>query len=373
MTGHTDSWSVSNRSSRGLFAALVAVAIVARLCVATLGHNHDFRSYLRVGRVVSAGANVYAELNRYNYAPLFSVVQGTLYSLAQGFADPVVAYRIFIILFLSTFDVILGAALYRRASIQAAALFLLNPITVIITGYHNQFDNVAVCAAYFGARWASARTEFSLRDVVAVSLLALSLIVKHLLFIFPVWILLLRNFPLNKRFIYASVPPLLFLVSFIPYVDEGWNGIVRNVFLYSSKNNFPLLGWLFQSFSEQPRVWYRPAFILLMVAIGWSARHKTFEESLLLYFMALVSVSSAIANQYLAIPILSLCLIRDPLRYLYFFLASVFLALSPSGLHIAERLPPNIIVDTLGSWGYTLLTGTLFIIVIRAVRNNRLL
>jgi hypothetical protein len=110
----------------------------------TLGYNYDFESHLIVGKIVSSGGNVYAETSRYNYGPIFSLCLGLFYYLSSFLGNPSFAYRMFIVCFLTCFDIALSFLLYKKyKSMSIAALFFLNPVSIIITGYHNQFDVLA--------------------------------------------------------------------------------------------------------------------------------------------------------------------------------------------------------------------------------------
>lgn len=58
-------------------------------------------------------------------------------------------------------------------------------------------------------------------------------------------------------------------------------------------------------------------------------------DLLLVYTVCLVAFSSAIANEYLSIPIIALCVVRTRWGLLYMAVASVFLMTQYDGLSIA--------------------------------------
>ena len=96
----------------------------------------------------------------------------------------------------------------RKAGIFWAILFFINPISLIITGYHNQFDNIAVLFALYGCYCienTSHENNFKIQDLAGIILLSLSIITKHILFIMPVWILLNQNINPRKKILYAFV------------------------------------------------------------------------------------------------------------------------------------------------------------------------
>ena len=104
-----------------------------------------------------------------------------------------------------------------------------------------------------------------------------------------------------------------------------------------------------------------------MVILGNAVRERSFEEQMLLYFLGLVCLSSAMANQYLAIPILSVCLLGGPLAYAYFGFAGLFLFFHSDGLGFMGLYGTNITVFSALSFGYVVSAWIIFAILIRAI------
>ncbi|MCP4763969.1 MAG: hypothetical protein GY870_19510 [archaeon] len=316
-------------------STVIAIAVILRLLVMFRGHNFDFESYLIVGKIVSEGGNVYAETHRYNYGFLFSFVQGSFYYISSFFSNNTVIYRSLIVLTLSLFDIAIGLLILKKYNLKLMMLFLLNPISIIITGYHNQFDNIAIYFSLLGMVFINTEKRFTKQDIIAISFLTLSLITKHLLFIFPIWILFKDNFPKKKKIAYAIVPVFCFFISFIPYLRFGWEGVLKNVFLYRSFNNFPLLNLFFTKvlgLSIEKN--YIVIFFTAMICLGFIVKKKPFEQMILYYLLGLVCFSSAVANQYLAIPIISVCILGTRLKYVYFITMGLFLVFETNGLHL---------------------------------------
>src|SRR6185369_1491861 len=94
-------------------------------------------------------------------------------------------------------DVAIWAVLRGRHGSRVAALFFLNPVSILITGLHGQFDNLAVLAALLAmlvmGEHEAGRTAAAPgrgRWLCGLALIGLSLCVKHLLFVFPAWLAL---------------------------------------------------------------------------------------------------------------------------------------------------------------------------------------
>ncbi len=324
------------------FWMCIFAGIVIRFGLINIGYNFDFESYCIVGEIAAAGKNVYANTGRYNYAPIWFTLLGLFWKISSYFTHNILVFRCFIVGTLTLGDFFITQLISKKAGNFWGIIFFLNPISLIITGYHHQFDNLAVMlGAYAVSCIEKSCHEQNIRreDICGVLLLSLSLITKHIMWAFPLWVLLSTKINLRKKFLYAFIPPILFLLSFTPYLSEGRNQIYWNVFTYRSFNDFPLFGLsILNSWGITiPTIfhkYYRYVFGVLMLAGGCIFRREDIYKSFLLYTITLVCVSSAMANQYLAIPCMALILLCWKQSILYFVLSGVFLSCSFSGLNI---------------------------------------
>jgi hypothetical protein len=227
-------------------------------------------------------------------------------------------------------------------------VFFLNPISILITGFHSQVDNIPIALA-FGA-WLIISSEEALtrkRFIISALLLALSLVVKHAFLFFPIWLLFNQRLgSFSRRVLFAGLVYGVFFVSFIPFIFEHsaqWR-IINKVFLYTY---FPCIGqsWSFyfinHFFSLQEldsasvSSILRFFFVFMILLSGWlfgQDPRRQF-ESFFFYLISLVTWTPQIANQYLAIPVLG-CIyfaIMYP-RYrllfaMYVFVSTVLLTL----------------------------------------------
>lgn len=318
------------------FTLAVTIGIFFRFVVMSLGHNFDFESYCIVGEIAGNFRNVYAETSRYNYGFIFFIIQGFLYRLSQiGIRDWILLYRVLIVSTLTLTDLCISLFLAKRYSIKSAILFFLNPVSIIISGYHNQFDNIAVFLALLTIPFYNEEEKCNKNDIAFILLISLSLITKHILFIFPIFLLFKKNLPIKKKILFAFVPPIIFLLSFIPFIifnESALKGVLKNVFLYRSVNNAPLL-CIFYKLVHFPNGLKIFVFAGMMAILGFIIRNETYEKTVLIYFIAMVSFSSAIANQYLVIPMVSLCILAiAPFNTLYMVTMGTYLILENAGL-----------------------------------------
>ena len=232
-----DRLETKNWQSFWLFTIL-AVGIALRLVMPMRGSNYDMESYRIVADIVAKGGDVYAETNRYNYGPVWFHILHALDSLPWIAGDKLTALHWKVACFLTIVDIGICLTLFRSYGATVAALFFLNPISIMITGYHSQFENFAILVGLVsvgildrqkGTRWMW----------LGLVLLGLSLSIKHILFLFPLWLAIKQEY-WSRKLLFAGLPYVIFLAGFVPYLPRDAHQILKNVFLYRSWNNAPL-------------------------------------------------------------------------------------------------------------------------------------
>ena len=355
-----------------LYMAAIAVGVLLRFVVMAVGHNYDFQSYLMVGDLLHNGFDVYANTERYNYGPFFMIFQGLFYEIATNALDVAEMYRVLMVSMLTVTDVGIMLWLEKHFGKMPAIVFFVNPVSIIITGYHNQFDNMAILLMLLAIGFYNEEKKIGWKDILFVIFMACSLTMKHIFFIFPMWLLLSKNLPLMKKALYSFVPPILFLLSFIPPIisnPANFDGILNNVFLYRSTNNSPLLRTLYQMINL-PGGMYTIIFILLVSIVGFLVREKDIEYRTLLYTMCLVAFASAISNQYLAIPMAALCVFSKKLKYVYMIVMGHYLVWNSSGMEISGVYPEAIRLPNSEFLGYFVACLMLLMVIIKVVKEK---
>ena len=346
---------MTGRRKMVLCVLLAAVCIVARLVVGAFSLNYvDFKNFLVTGELAAAGRNVYAEQPFYNYGPAFFILLGWLYRAASLFPNIVLAFKLMLVAVLTASDLLIARLIAKKAGTIWGMVFFLNPISFITCSYLCQFDGIAVLFAAYGISFieASSRNDRFAADVLLGTLfLSLSLITKHIMWAFPLWLLLNTKIDNRRKLLYAFVPVVLFLLSFVPYWSTGQQGIINNVFLYRSRNNFPLFGLdivyrlinhlpVFARYVIEPygmavlpfSKYMFTVYGMLMLAGAYVFRHETVCKSFLLYVIAVVCFSSAISTQYFSIPCMALVILFRKKSLLYFPL----IGLALFGKHIMK-------------------------------------
>ena len=315
---------------------VVLIGLGCRFLLPVRGHNYDFDSFMIVAGIVDGGNNVYANTPRYNYGPVWFNVLHLLFQLASKDA---IIFRYLLVAFLSAVDLFIFIVLNNKLNKLAACLFFLNPISMIITGYHNQFDNFALLIGMLSILVIGEEFDQPItgKKYLGLLLLGLSMATKHILFLFPIW-LAIKQKGISQKLMTVLVPVSVFLFGFIPYWREGSLGIIQNVVLYKSFDNAYFYK-LFVPDGIQFILTSKLVWISLLLIFGFVFRKVNGFDSLLLYSCVLVAASPAIANQYLAIAIPFVAANLNPFTLSYTMIGTYYLLIDYDGLHIYDKVP----------------------------------
>ena len=326
-------WKFS-RSQLWLVAVLAA-GLVARFWVGRFGVNFDFDSYRIVVDLLQHGKNVYANTDRYNYGPIWFNLLGLMEWLS---GHEIHRFRHLLVVFLSLADVGIFWVIWRRFGKWPATIFFLNPISIIVTGMHNQFDNLAILLGM----WAVIRygddfeRPLARRQFSALLLLGLSLMTKHVLFLFPFW-LAFKQKGLAQKLLVVAVPTLVFLLGFAPYWDGGAAGIRQNVFQYSST---AAATHYFYSLCVPQFVQFlisaKTLWLLLLLVGGLLCRRRGALEAMFLYLAMMMTFAPATTNEYLVIPAPFAAICPNLFILGYYVFGSMQLMFSTCGLNLLK-------------------------------------
>ncbi|MCX6791928.1 MAG: hypothetical protein NT149_02730 [Candidatus Gottesmanbacteria bacterium] len=264
--------------------------------------NYDIQSYQIVGKLASEGKNVYEMTSRYNYGPIWFLILGVVYKVSLLFQDQLTAFRLCITIIISIVDVCIAFSLWKIYSKWIAILFILNPISIILTGTHGQFDNLAILVALWAAYlYQNAGYKWNDRNrIIGLILLGISVVIKHIFILLPFW-WLLKSKNWKSRLVLVAIPFGIFLVSFVPWI-RAYHSIFTNVFLYRSEED-AVLYHMMLPYQLQVYITKYVFFYIMIALCGIYARRLKILDSLLFYTLAFVVFSYAVANQYFAIPL----------------------------------------------------------------------
>lgn len=356
-------WRPRRAAARPIVTAwdLALVALLIRLVPALLlpvGAQYDIESYRRVAAVVLQGGDVYSGAlvaGRHPYLPLM------LYLLAAVARASQVTGLAFVQLVKLPFvlaDVGVVVLLYRvcrrlgrpaEEAVVPALLYALNPIPVLVSAYHGQFDALPALLALLAWSHLRLRVTFARRVLASACFLGLAVLVKS----WPIILLpiLLRQLPsLKQRLAYAAVTGaipaaavLVYTVAFQaapgPLLQRaltysgvaGWWGYsaLVNIGVRATGHGQDLLDLLTRYASLIS--W---AGLLLGYALSW--RRPTL-QALLTTMLILFTITPGFGLQYLlwVVPFALLAGYERPLAG-YTAAAMVFMLPSYYGLHLTN-------------------------------------
>ncbi len=342
--------SIFSTNKWQIFSFLAVATTAAKAGISLLGYNYDVQSFEIVSDLVVEGKNFYAETARHVYGPVWAYLVGAIRFLQLSFLNEISiqSFHLALALFLSLADVAIGFVLWRYFSFAAGCLFLINPVSLLLTGYHSQIENLAILPGIIACGLlGSGDKNRDAKIWTGVALLGLSLTIKHIFFLLPVWFLFNKNLKLRERLIIFIVPPLIFGMSFLPFVIgnpeayksvkfilTGYSSLHLNGFyphlidLFFPVNFFEKLFSVLPAFSGFKLVW-----LISLLFLGLLTKDKSPLEACLIYLVGLCVLSSAMVEQYLAIPMVSCIVFRQyaSVRW-YIFLATLFLVISPANI-----------------------------------------
>lgn len=224
------------RARRGLgpVPAPVAVALGVRLLAALLSARlvADVLRYSRVGaHVLDVSWNPYLSPRLYPYPPVWVWFEAGSLWLSRQLGEAL--FPVLVKLPVLAADGALVLVLLRWAGPLAAWVYALHPVAVLVSGFHGQFDALALLLLLLSVRWA----EEGRRDRSALGLAA-AIAVKS----FPVLLLGVLLSPGRARAIrYAALATVPVALILVPYALHDPAALRRELFGYGGVADF---GWM---------------------------------------------------------------------------------------------------------------------------------
>lgn len=282
--------------------------------------NFDTESYGIVAGIARRGGDVYRETDRYNYSPLWAhlLLGIDAAAAALGATREAVLGALLLCSDAATAWAVFLLARRRRpaAAPWAALLFFANPVSMLVSSHHLQFDGLAILLLLAAILLSDAG-----RDLGAAAALSVSLLVKHVTGLHPP---LFRRRGGVRGWIPVVAPYAVFAASFLPYA-ASWRRIASNVFLYRGlTGNYGI-----EAIVLLPGVpeWAPLAIFAaaVIVAVLLLRRVELARASLRLFLVVLV-FAPGFGRQYCVWPIALGAVFGGPGFYLYSAVSGAFLA-----------------------------------------------
>ena len=354
-----------------VFLALLIPAIVLRLSAVYLGNNYDMYEWAKFVRCLADGKDLYADTD-WIYPPLWGYVLLGLNCISgnQAGAD-LTHFHLYVSAILTIADVGIATLLHRRFGVVPAMIYLFSPVSILISGYHGQFDNIAILLAFLSWRILVRRSSLKTQQLLLAGLLlGLSLATKHIFFLFPILLLFTANWRRwRDRFIVSGLSLSIFGLSFMPWMfrPAARSGVLAHVFQAHLNWGNSLMSILIQLFLPSNAVnalmWWSPAFagaqsvfFLGLAGIGATAiLHK--KDLFVYYLLGMLICTSFMALQYLVIPLIVCCIYRRAISLWLYMIVATGVLLGPIWS------PPNLagsMTDLAGGKTFLLVYGLSF-------------
>lgn len=339
-----EEWSVPARA--WLLGITIAVGVIARFWAQTLPGNWDFGQWINVSTAALDGQDPYA-LYGYNYPPPWLLTL-TLFNAVTSSTE---SFRLLIAILLAIIDIGIVMLLVRRGYMLAAVLFFLSPITIAISGWHQQVDGIAVffALAAVTALGSADRSRITGRDWLAVLLLGISLGFKPVFLLFPLWLALRPGDVRRRAFLFVGpivVFGVIFASAFLVYPVRE---VLQKVLGHGGANNSPFVNAFVPG---QLAPWVldhgggKLLFILALVAVGWMFRRLPPFELALAYSISAVLFSWAVVNQYLVTPMAAVAVFMN-IGFLIWLGLSTLNFSGPEALNIPilRDIQPHVLLE----------------------------
>lgn len=316
---------------------ILLVGLLLRLFIAQWGFNFDFEMWKGNLLLFQNDKSIY-EFGNYTYTPLWINILNILdhfpYPSDASFISqniPGSSFRVKIIFFLSIIDFLIFLLIYRNYSLKIGLLFFFNPISIIISGHHNQFNNLPIFLAFY----AVLLYENSKYKKISLPLILLgfSICAKHILIFFPLWWAIKEKKLSNKIFI-LTIPYLIFFLSFYPYIFTEFNNVYEKLIHFGKRNDGPFWGMFGPKILHMYGGKFHSIFAILLIIIGFLFEKKSLKITFYLYLLAVVIFSPGMYTQYLVIAVLPITIFWNFKYFLFTFLTFLLFLVDGDQLNI---------------------------------------
>jgi hypothetical protein len=325
--------SIINFNNKNLiFFGVILIGVILRILIAQKGHSIDMEHWRFLADYKVFNGPLW-EFGSNGYGPVWVHVLYVLDKIYFFSLNELESLKWKIVIFLTFIDFLIFFLLMKNYSLKIATLFFLNPISIFLTGFHNGFENFAILIG-FVAILCYSKIKNNTGFWACIILLGASLATKHILFLLPFWLAIKEKTWLRK-FLMASIPLAIFLLSFLPWWNEESDFIIRHVFEYNSMNNG--IAWsLFTPQFFNSYIGYKNLFIIALVVAGFIFEKKNKLDTFYLYLLTFFLCSASIANQYFAIPTIAMAVYFNPYFLIFSLFTFVFFLTDDIGLNSAE-------------------------------------
>jgi len=295
------------------------LALVVRLISLYLFRNvtnYDIQSYLQVGELTLKGINIYPDVANLHhpYLPFFLYLEAMAYWLGQSKIIIITIIKIINIIF----DLGILNLVYRlsKKNLKTAFLYAINPVTILITTLHGQFDVIPIFFILLTIYLLQQKKE--LASVLSFSFAVLTK-TWPILFFIP----MARRIKNKKLLVLIITFPVLFTFIYVWLFKSSLFNISKTIIYYQGLwGIWGIWGWL----GKTSIFWQKITTLLFLISFfgySWLNKEKNIIKNIfsLLFFFFIFTTNFSI--QYFTWIIPFLVLIR-PRHYLFLILLISF-------------------------------------------------
>lgn len=336
------------------FRWLLLIALLLRLVpmlVLPVGAGYDIESYQLVGQAMLNGNEVYTSAARYRhpYLPMQMAWIGLSLRLALATSLPFVVW---VKLLPVLADVGITAVLFKavqrwgkgvRTAVFAGLLYALNPISLLVSAYHGQFDPEAVLLLLLA--WYA--WTFGQRETTSATALGFAILNKTWpVVMLPLMLFRLRGWRSLIRYgVIALGIPTAVTVLYIAIMRPELQAMLGRALTHTGNAGYwglsaPLavlapLAPLAQTMLDGLVAANRWLILAAGVAAWWLTRRQPLAGALLTAILVVLAVSVGMGIQWL-LWIIPFAILEDDLRWLkwYTVAGAFFLLVQLYGLHM---------------------------------------
>jgi len=327
---------------------ILTVGVVARVGLALGSESrfhsqeyqglHDIKAWVDAGTMILEGKNPYIESYILDFGPVWAWICALPVAIAGKlglgpFGASVLIKSILILADIAMLALICSIAIrLGRGPVIPCALFFLNPMSIILTGYVGQFDIVsvvpiAVLVLLLVREPGNSPIDTRKRAFGTGLLTGISAAVKHSSG--PLFLFLPRMFGgVRKYLLSVSVALGVFLVLLVPYIlDGGPDSIIEDIFGQQGRSLGTGWHWLLgiagvvPSAALQKSLW--ALFVMLTALLVWRSRPRKV-ELISLYYVTIVLFVPSFGRHYFLYPVIFGGLAYPVMTLAFSFAASAY-------------------------------------------------
>ena len=291
------------------------LAIIVRLIFLYLFRNisnYDLRSYVQVGELTLKGINIYPSVANLHhpYLPFFLYIEAMAVWLGQSKIIIIIIIKIINIIFDS--GILYLVYLLSKKNLKTTFLYAVNPVTILITTLHGQFDVIPIFFVLLAIYLIKIKKE--LLSVLSFSLAVLTKTWPVLFFI-PI----AQKVKNKKLLILIIIFPVIFSLIYVWLFKSSLFNIGKTLIYYQGL--WGIWGWT--SLLGKQRILFQKLttliFLISFFRYSWFNTEKNLIKNILklLFFFFVFTTNFSIQYFVWIIPFL---IIEKPRKYIFLIL-----------------------------------------------------